>query len=33
MEEAKKDKTMDLSVLDRMKDQDIIDWMTKDNPK
>ena len=32
IEEAKKDKSMDLSVLDRMKDQDIIDWMTKDDP-
>lgn len=29
IEEAKKDKSVDLSVLDKMKDQDIIDWMTK----
>lgn len=32
MEEAKNDRSMDLSVLDKMKDQDIIDWMTKDDP-
>ena len=31
IEEAKKDKSMDLAVLDSMKDQDIIDWMTKDD--
>ena len=33
IEEAKKDKSMDLSRLDKMKDQDIIDWMTKDDPE
>ena len=31
IEEAKKDKSMDLSILDNMKDQDIIDRMTKDD--
>ena len=31
IEEAKKDKSMDLSILDDMKDQDIIDRMTKDD--
>ena len=31
IEEAKKDKSIDLSVLDNMQDQDIIDWMTKDD--
>ena len=33
IEEAKKDKSMDLSVIESMKDQDIIDWMTADDPK
>lgn len=33
IEEAKKDESVDLSVLDKMKDQDIIDWMTKDDPE
>lgn len=32
LEEAKKDSSMDLWVLDNMKDWDIIDWMTKDDP-
>lgn len=31
IEEAKKDKSMDLAILDDMKDQDIIDRMTKDD--
>lgn len=31
IEEAKKDKSIDLSVLDNMQDQDIIDRMTKDD--
>lgn len=31
IEEAKKDKSMDLAILDDMQDQDIIDWMTKDD--
>jgi hypothetical protein len=32
LEEAKKDSSMDLGVLENMKDGDIIDWMTKDDP-
>lgn len=31
IEEAKKDKSMDLAILDDMQDQDIIDRMTKDD--
>lgn len=31
IEEAKNDKSMDLSILDNMQDQDIIDRMTKDD--
>ena len=31
LNEAEKDKSMDLWVLDKMKDQDIIDWLTKDD--
>jgi hypothetical protein len=27
LNEAQKDKSMDLSVLDKMKDQDIVDWL------
>lgn len=33
LEEAKKDNSMDLGVLENMKDGDIIDWMTKDSPE
>jgi len=33
LEEAKKDSSMDLGVLENMKDGDIIDWMTKDSPE
>lgn len=33
LEEAKKDKSVDLSIVEKMKDQDIIDWMTKDDPE
>jgi hypothetical protein len=31
IKEAEKDPSIDLSILDTMKDQDIIDWMTKDD--
>lgn len=31
IKEAEKDASMDLSILDTMQDQDIIDWMTKDD--
>lgn len=33
LEEAKKDKSVDLSTIEKMKDQDIIDWMMKDDPE
>lgn len=35
LNEAQKDKSMDLSVLDKMKDQDIVDWLIEwdDNAK
>lgn len=33
IKEAEKDSSMDLSILDKMQDQDIIDWMTKDDPE
>ena len=33
LEEAKKDKSVDLSIVEKMKDQEIIDWMTKDDPE
>ena len=33
IKEAENDASMDLSILDKMQDQDIIDWMTKDDPE
>lgn len=33
LEEAKKDRSVDLSTIEKMKDQEIIDWMTKDDPE
>lgn len=32
LEEAKKDRSIDLSTIEKMKDQEIIDWMMKDDP-
>lgn len=33
LEEAKKDRSVDLSTIEKMKDQEIIDWMMKDDPE
>ena len=32
LEEAKKDRSVDLSTIEKMKDQEIVDWMMKDDP-